>query len=271
MARRHGPDPAGRGRHPGPWEAAGVHGRPLRVVCYASFPLLRSSALRYAPFSHTVKGQEAQQREKGVADAGPPAGGSGRAPSIRGASGRGSAGRRWSLSGCASRLAAALPAGLLRGGPRAGPAPPRGVGGRSPRRGSRAGRRRAVWRDKKGGRRVSFTFGPAPFPSRSGAMTQFPMSAGTAAHPKDTRQPPLPRPRRTRRRPRRCSTRRARRQAPPTHPGAPGRPHPRRHRHRHTAGAPGIGHRGPRARHITREHVPLADVLVGYVTISRVK
>ena len=32
---------------------------PLRVVCYASFPLLRSSALRYAPFSRTVKGQEA--------------------------------------------------------------------------------------------------------------------------------------------------------------------------------------------------------------------
>ena len=85
-SRRHGPDPASRGRRPGPWEAAGVHGRPLRVVCYASFPLLRSSALRYAPFSHTVKGQEAQQREKGVADAGPPA-----------------AGRP--LSGCASRRA----------------------------------------------------------------------------------------------------------------------------------------------------------------------
>ena len=32
---------------------------PLRVVCHAFFPLLRSSALRYAPFSRTVKGQEA--------------------------------------------------------------------------------------------------------------------------------------------------------------------------------------------------------------------
>ena len=27
----------------------------------------------------------------------------------------------------------------------------------------------------------------------------------------------------------------------------------------------------PRARHLTREHVPLADVLEGYPTISRVK
>ena len=33
------------------------------------------------------------------------------------------------------------------------------------------------------------------------------------------------------------------------------------------AGAPP----GPRARHLTREHVPLADVLAGYPTISRVK
>ena len=32
---------------------------PLRIVCHASFPLLRSSALRYAPFSRTVKGEEA--------------------------------------------------------------------------------------------------------------------------------------------------------------------------------------------------------------------
>ena len=149
---------------------------------------------------------------------------------------------------------------------------PREVGGRSLRRGSRAGGPAADGpTTQRGGRRVLLTSRPAPLPPRSGAMTQFPMSAGTAAHPKDTRQPPLPRPRRTRRRPRRCSTRRARRQAPPTHPGAPDRPHPRRHRHRHTAGAPGIEHRGPRDRHITREHVCQRYVLAGYVTISRVK
>ena len=125
------------------------------------------------------------------------------------------------------------------------------------------GRWRAVWRDEKGGQRISFTPGPAPLPPRSGAMTPFPMSAGAAAPPKVKRRPPFPRPRRARRRPRRCSTRRARRRTPPTHPGAPGRPHPRRRRHRHAAGAPGIGHRGPRDRHLTREHVPLADVLAG--------
>ena len=43
-----------------------------RVVCCASFPLLRPLALRYAPFSRTSEGEGAQQREKGVADAGSP-------------------------------------------------------------------------------------------------------------------------------------------------------------------------------------------------------
>ena len=59
------------------------------------------------------------------------------------------------------------------------------------------GRWRAVWRDEKGGQRISFTPGPAPLPPRSGAMTPFPMSAGAAAPPKVKRRPPFPRPRRT--------------------------------------------------------------------------
>ena len=57
-------------------------------------------------------------------------------------------------------------------------------------------RARAVrWRSdpatQKGGRRGSFTLRPALLPSRSGAMTPFLMSAGAAAHPKDTRRPPF--------------------------------------------------------------------------------
>ncbi len=59
------------------------------------------------------------------------------------------------------------------------------------------GRWRAVWRDEKGGQRISFTPGPAPLPPRSGAMTPFLMSAGAAAPPKVKRRPPFPRPRRT--------------------------------------------------------------------------
>ena len=125
------------------------------------------------------------------------------------------------------------------------------------------GRWRAVWRDEKGGQRISFAPGPAPLPPRSGAMTPFPVRAPTPTHPKGTHRPPLPRRRHAQRRPHRCSTRRARRQAPPTHPGAPDRPHRRRRRHRHTAGAPGIGHRDPRDRHITREHVCQRYVLAG--------
>ena len=41
-----------------------------------------------------------------------------------------------------------------------------------------------VRRLKKGGCRISFTLRPALLPSRNGAMTPFPMSAGVAAHPK---------------------------------------------------------------------------------------
>ena len=37
-------------------------------VCYAPFPLLRSSALRYAPFSRTAEGEGAKQTRRGVAD-----------------------------------------------------------------------------------------------------------------------------------------------------------------------------------------------------------
>ena len=44
---------------------------------------------------------------------------------------------------------------------------------------------------QKGGRRISFTPRPAPLPFRSGAMTPFPRRAGTAAHPKVKRRPPL--------------------------------------------------------------------------------
>ena len=116
----------------------------------------------------------------------------------------------------------------------------------------------------------AFDLPPAPLPPRSGAMTPFPVRAPTPTHPKGTHRPPLPRRRHAQRRPHRRSTRRARRRTPPTHPGAPDRPHRRRHRHRHTAGAPGIGHRDPRARHITREHVCQRYVLAGYPAISRV-
>ena len=76
---------------------------------------------------------------------------------------------------------------------------------------------------QKGGWRISFTLRTSPLPSRSGAMTPFPMSAGAVAPPKDMRQPPFsasPTPRdsdseasqpeiipaRTRRRPRRPAT-----------------------------------------------------------------
>ena len=48
-----------------------------------------------------------------------------------------------------------------------------------------------VRRLKKGGCRISFILRPALLPSRSGAMTPFPMSAGVAAHPKVKRRPPF--------------------------------------------------------------------------------
>ena len=44
---------------------------------------------------------------------------------------------------------------------------------------------------QKGGWRISFTLRTSPLPSRSGAMTPFPMSAGAVAPPKDMRQPPF--------------------------------------------------------------------------------
>ena len=50
---------------------------------------------------------------------------------------------------------------------------------------------REVRRLKKGGCRISFTLRPALLPSRNGAMTPFPMSAGVAAHPKVKRRPPF--------------------------------------------------------------------------------
>ena len=62
----------GRGRAGSPMAAgdrAGLSAAPLRV-CYVFFCLLRSFTLRYAFFSRTVEGQEAQQRERGAADAG---------------------------------------------------------------------------------------------------------------------------------------------------------------------------------------------------------
>ena len=62
----------GRGRAGSPAAAgdrAGLSAAPLRV-CYVFFCLLRSFTLRYASFSRTVEGQEAQQRERGAADAG---------------------------------------------------------------------------------------------------------------------------------------------------------------------------------------------------------
>ena len=44
---------------------------------------------------------------------------------------------------------------------------------------------------QKGGWRVSFTPIPAPFSSRSGAITPLPGCTGAGAHPKVTRQPPF--------------------------------------------------------------------------------
>ena len=46
----------------------------FQIVCCASSRLLRSLTLRCASFSRAVEGQGAQQREKGVADAGEPVG-----------------------------------------------------------------------------------------------------------------------------------------------------------------------------------------------------
>ena len=59
---------------------------------------------------------------------------------------------------------------------------------------ARAGRRRSGPAAQKGGRRASFTFRPAPLPSRSGAMTPFPGCAAPPTHPKVTRRPPSPAP-----------------------------------------------------------------------------
>ena len=56
---------------------------------------------------------------------------------------------------------------------------------------ARADRWWAARLTQKGGRRGSFTLRPAPLPSRSGAMTPFPVSAGAAVHPKDMRRPPF--------------------------------------------------------------------------------
>ena len=240
MARRHGPDPAATARIPPPRPGSRQPGAPpgstegrgsprkaapgRLLRLFPSAALLRPSLRPLFSYSEGCRG---------VAEG-------------KGRSGRGSAGR---VPRC--------------GGARASSPVRRWFSPTSSTAYRGRGRWRAVWRDEKGGQRISFTPGPAPLPPRSGAITPFPMSAGAAAPPKVKRRPPFPRPRRAQRRPRRCSTRRARRRTPPTHPGAPGRPHPRRRRHRHAAGAPGIGRRGPRARHLTREHVPLADVLAG--------
>ena len=59
---------------------------------------------------------------------------------------------------------------------------------------ARAGRRRSGPAAQKGGRRASFTFRPAPLPSRSGAMTPLPGCAAPPTHPKVTRRPPFPAP-----------------------------------------------------------------------------
>ena len=93
---------------------------------------------------------------------------------------------------------------------------------------------------QKGGWRISFTLRTSPLPSRSGAMTPFPMSAGAVAPPKDMRRPPFsasPTPRdsdgeasqpeiipaRTRRRPGTATARRLSRRSSPRGPGdAPG-------------------------------------------------
>ena len=59
----------------GSWPAApGSAGGRTRIVCCASSRLLRSLTLRCASSSRAVEGQGAQQREKGVADAGEPVG-----------------------------------------------------------------------------------------------------------------------------------------------------------------------------------------------------
>ena len=51
-------------------KAPGSAGGPRRVVCCASSRLLRSFTLRCASSSRTAEGQEAQQKERGAADAG---------------------------------------------------------------------------------------------------------------------------------------------------------------------------------------------------------
>ena len=70
-------------------------------------------------------------------------------------------------------------------------APARVGRGRARRRVSTDTRQSTFPAVQKGGRRVSFTPGSAPLPSRSGAMTPFPVHAGVGAHPEVTRQPPL--------------------------------------------------------------------------------
>ena len=72
------------------------------------------------------------------------------------------------------------------------PAGPARVGrGRARRRVSTDTRQSTSPAVQKGGRRVSFTPGSAPIPSRSAAMTPFPVHAGVGAHPEVTRRPPL--------------------------------------------------------------------------------
>ena len=157
---------------------------------------------------------------------------------------------------------------------------------------------REVRRLKKGGCRISFTLRPALLPSRNGAMTPFPMSAGVAAHPKVKRRPPFSAP---------PSPRAAMaRSAGVIVGGSPGGigggsgTRPRFASIAHLAWWDGVSHAvtrpGPRARHSTREHVTqpastypkpastslnprarhsgrrargLSDVLGGYPTISR--
>ena len=238
----HGPPPRPGSRQPGaPPGSMGGRGGPRKAAPGRLLRLFPSAALLRPSLRSLFSYSEGS---RGAAEG-------------KGRSGRGSVGRVPPVR----RRFPPGPSAMDRGRARRRP---REVGGRSLRRGSRAGGPAADGpTTQKGGRRVLLTSRPAPLPPRSGAMTPFPVRAPTPTHPKGTHRPPLPRRRHAQRRPHRRSTRRARRQAPPTHPGAPDRPHPRRHRHRHTADAPGIGRRGPRARHITREHVPLADVLAG--------
>ena len=232
MARRHRPDPASRGRRPGPWEAAGVHGRPLRVVCYASFPLLRSSALRYAPFSRTVKGQEAQQREKGVADASP----SGESPRCGGGSRR--APPRWTAGGPAAdgpTTSKRRPARAFDLPPRTPPVPKR--------------RNDAIPRTRTDAdapeRHAPATSSTPPARPEAPAPAQYP----TCPPPGATNTPGSPR--------------------PPSSPTPPPSPHRRRARNR-TPRSASTSH-NPRARTSSRRARGLSDDLAGYVTCSRVK